>query len=57
MGVPDGNIRQWFGDAVGQREGDTLVVDTTNRVDKTNYEWGKIIAANQTSYFGRPVNP
>jgi hypothetical protein len=37
-----GSIRQWFGDAVGRWESDTLVVDTTNFVDRTNYEWANI---------------
>jgi hypothetical protein len=41
-GRPHRNIRQWFGDAVGHWEGDTLVVDTTNFLDKTNYEWASI---------------
>ncbi len=41
-GRPHGNIRQWFGDAVGHWEGDTLVVDTTNFLDRTNYEWASI---------------
>ncbi len=41
-GRPHRNIRQWFGDAVGHWEGDTLVVDTTNFLDKTNYEWANI---------------
>ncbi|HEY6345231.1 MAG TPA: hypothetical protein VIY49_27365 [Bryobacteraceae bacterium] len=30
-------IRQWNGDSVGHWEGDTLVVDTTNFTDKTNF--------------------
>ena len=37
-----GTIRQWFGDTVGHWEGDALVVDTTNFVDRTNYEWADI---------------
>ncbi|MSO29697.1 MAG: hypothetical protein EXQ48_01970 [Acidobacteria bacterium] len=41
-GRPHGTIRQWFGDAVGHWENDTLVVDTTNFVDRTNYEWASI---------------
>jgi hypothetical protein len=41
-GRPHGNIRQWLGDAVGRWEGDTLVVDTTNFLDRTNYEWANI---------------
>jgi hypothetical protein len=41
-GRAHGTIRQWFGDSVGHWEGDTLVVDTTNFVDKTNYEWASI---------------
>ena len=30
-------IRQWFGDSRGHWDGDTLVVDTTNFTDKTNF--------------------
>ena len=31
------SIRMWLGDSVGHWEGDTLVVDTTNFTDKTNF--------------------
>jgi len=41
-GRPHGSIRQWFGDAVGRWDGNTLVVDTINFLDKTNYEWANI---------------
>ena len=38
-GRPHGKVRQWAGDSVGHWEGDTLVVDTTNFLDKGHYEW------------------
>jgi hypothetical protein len=41
-GRPHGTIRQWFGDAVGKWEGNTLVVDTTQFIDRTNYEWANL---------------
>ena len=41
-GRPHGQVRQWLGDSVGRWEGTTLVVDTTNFLDRTNYEWANI---------------
>ena len=34
--LPD-TVRQWLGDSVGRWDGDTLVVDTTNFTDRTNF--------------------
>jgi hypothetical protein len=45
-GRPHRMTRMWLGDAVGHWEGETLVVDTTNFVDRLHYEW--------TSIFVRP---
>ena len=41
-GRAHGRIRQWFGDAVGKWQGQTLVVDTINFIDRTSYEWANI---------------
>lgn len=41
-GRPHRNVRQWFGDAVGRWEGNTLVVETINFLDRTHYEWASV---------------
>ena len=38
-GRPHADVRQWNGDIRGWWENDTLVVETTNFVDKTPYRW------------------
>ena len=38
-GRPHGSVRDWNGDSVGRWDGETLVVDTTNFVDKSHYMW------------------
>ncbi len=35
--APASDIRLWLGDSIGHWDGDTLVVDTTNFTDKTQF--------------------
>jgi hypothetical protein len=39
---PHRGVRQWFGDARGHWEDETLVVDTTHFIDRTRYEWASV---------------
>ena len=39
-GRPHGTVRDWRGDAVGRWEGDSLVIETINFLDKSQYRWG-----------------
>ncbi len=41
-GRPHGNIGQWHGDMRGHWEGNTLVVDTTNFIDRMRYRWAAL---------------
>jgi len=38
-GQAHGNVRHWLGEGVGRWEGDTLVVETKNFLDKTDERW------------------
>ena len=38
-GRPHPSVPQWLGNPIGHWDGDTLVVETTEFLDRTNYEW------------------
>ena len=38
-GRPHGNVRHWLGEGVGRWEGNTLVIETQNFLDKTAERW------------------
>jgi hypothetical protein len=42
------NIRQWFGDSRGHREGSTLVIDVTNFSPKTEFLGSRELASDRT---------
>jgi hypothetical protein len=53
-GRPHGTIRKWHGDSVGHWEGNTLIVETINFSDKTNFR-GSSLGLKLTERFSRPT--
>jgi hypothetical protein len=47
---PAGNVPQWFGTSYGRWEGDTLVVETDNFIDKSSYDWANDWRGARPSY-------